>query len=349
MEPVTHLLTGAVLSRVGLNRKAAYMTAAMVLAAELPDVDLLWGIGGPVVGFEHHRGITHTLLAAPVEAAVLTGLFWGWHRWRGATERKAAVSWGWLFGGCWLAVLSHLLLDWTNNYGIRPFFPFDAHWYAGSFVFIFEPVLFGLLLVALVMPPLFGLIGAEVGARTDKFAGRGWAIAVLVGVAALYALRYSEHNKAVELAMENGPAGTTRVFASPHPGNPFLWSTVSDTPELYQMLTVDTRLGVVLPGEPADRLVKPQGSLAILRAKRTFLGRIYLDWSMYPVLQEGPDTEDPNHPLTRVTFTDARFLYDTWLLRRGTRPPLEGSVVLDMAAAEEDRVVETEMDGRVQR
>ena len=34
-----------------------------------------------------------------------------------------------------------LLLDWTNNYGLRPFFPFNPRWYAGSFVFIAEPVM----------------------------------------------------------------------------------------------------------------------------------------------------------------------------------------------------------------
>jgi hypothetical protein len=39
-----------------------------------------------------------------------------------------------------------LLLDWTNNYGLRPFFPFNPRWYAGSFVFIAEPVIWALLI-----------------------------------------------------------------------------------------------------------------------------------------------------------------------------------------------------------
>jgi hypothetical protein len=49
-----------------------------------------------------------------------------------------------------IAALSHLLLDWTNNYGLRPFFPFNPRWYAGSFVFIAEPVLWALFAVALI-------------------------------------------------------------------------------------------------------------------------------------------------------------------------------------------------------
>ena len=34
MEPVTHFLTGACLARTGFNRRTAYATLAMTLAAE---------------------------------------------------------------------------------------------------------------------------------------------------------------------------------------------------------------------------------------------------------------------------------------------------------------------------
>ena len=48
MEPITHLMTGACLARAGFNRKAAYATLAMTLAAEAPDLDVLWAADGPV-------------------------------------------------------------------------------------------------------------------------------------------------------------------------------------------------------------------------------------------------------------------------------------------------------------
>ena len=184
MEPVTHMLTGAVMARAGLNRKAASMTLAMAIAAEFPDIDMLWGLRGPVTELEHHRGITHTFLGVPFEAALIASAVWAWHRWRKNTPVPAA-NWGWLFGGCLLALLSHILLDWTNNYGVRPFFPFDAHWYAGSFVFLVEPIMLLLLAMAFIAPALFGLIGSEVGVRKSQFRGRGWAIAALVGIAAV--------------------------------------------------------------------------------------------------------------------------------------------------------------------
>ena len=349
MEPVTHLLTGAVLARAGINRRAAYATAAMVIAAELPDADVVSSLWGPVTGLEHHRGITHTLLAAPVEAALMTAAFFAWHRLRKRPQTRAAVNWGVLFLGCWLALLSHLLLDWTNNYGLRPFFPFNPRWYAGSFVFIFEPVLFAILVIALVAPALFGLISSEVGARKERFRGRGWAIAGLIGVAALYALRYTEHAKAIQIAAANQPDGTSRIFASPHLVNPFAWSVVSDTPGFYQLSTVDTRRGLVLPGTPADKLYKPAVSLPILVAKRTYLGRIDLDWSMYPVISEAAVADDPRHPLTEVTFADARFMYDAGMFSQNSKSPLSATVLLDMAAPEGDRVVEMRMGDRVQR
>src|ERR1035437_1371258 len=189
MEPVTHFLAGACLARAGFNRKVAYATLAMTLAAEAPDLDVLWAAGGPVAALQHHRGITHTLIGAPFEGLVVIGAVWLVHRWRvrradarsaapaaplGPTDERIArpltaapLRWGLLYGFVLIALLSHLLLDWTNNYGLRPFFPFDRHWYAGSFVFIFEPVMFVVLLIALVSPALFALIGGEVGARRE--------------------------------------------------------------------------------------------------------------------------------------------------------------------------------------
>ena len=149
MEPITHFLTGACIGRAGLNRKTAYATLAAVLAAEAADMDILWSFAGPVEELKHHRGITHTFLAAPVVAGVVVGVVWLGHRWRegrdglrqaGAEKRRSAprqaVHWGWLYLTALIAALSHLLLDWTNNYGVRPFFPFNPRWYAGSFVFI---------------------------------------------------------------------------------------------------------------------------------------------------------------------------------------------------------------------
>jgi inner membrane protein len=347
MEPVTHMLTGAVLARTGFNRRAAYATAAMVIAAELPDLDTLWSLGGPVTGFEHHRGITHTFVAVPFEAAALTLAFYAWHR---LSKRPAGARPNWLllYAGTLLALLSHLLLDWTNNYGIRPFFPFNPRWYAGSFVFIFEPILFAILLFALVLPPLFALINSEVGVRKRAFPSPGWSWIALLLIAALYFLRYDQRQVAMRLVSQSADHPADRVFASPHPTDPFLWSVVADSPDALRLYTVSTRSAADAPA-PDDTLYKPPTTLPLLVAKRSSLGRVYLDWSMYPVLTETPDTTDPNHPLTRITFADARFLYTAPLMNGREHPPLSGSVLLDMQEPEGSRVVETQFDSRTQK
>src|SRR5271157_4703149 len=92
MEPVTHFLTGACIGRAGLNRKTAYATLAAVLAAEAADLDVLWLLAGPVEELKHHRGITHTFIAAPVLAAAVVGAVWLLDRWReGRRWRKLVM------------------------------------------------------------------------------------------------------------------------------------------------------------------------------------------------------------------------------------------------------------------
>lgn len=350
MEPVTHFLTGACLARAGLNRKAAYATLAMTLAAEMPDLDAVWSFGGPVVGLEHHRGITHTFVGLPFEAAVLVGAVWGIHRWRVSRGKTTAapVRWGWLYVFCLIALLSHILLDWTNNYGVRPFFPFNPRWYAGSFVFIFEPVIFGLLLLAMVGPFFFGLIGSEVGATKPKFRGQGWAVFALLAIGALWGWRWVEREKAVMLATREDFAGEAklRVFANPYPANPYQWSVIVETPDDYRIAAVDTLREEVTSSPQRDLIYKPPTTLATLVAKRSLLGQIYLDWSQYPLVQQ---TSVDQEGTVTVRFRDLRFMYDTFLTRGlangRDHPPLSGEVRVDA----DRRVVAMEMDRRVQK
>ncbi|MFZ0758530.1 MAG: metal-dependent hydrolase, partial [Candidatus Sulfotelmatobacter sp.] len=168
MEPITHFLTGACMGRAGLNRKTALATLTLTLAAEAPDLDMLAGFRGRAFGFAHHRGFTHSLLGTLLVAAVVVGfVYLIWHlRGRKLKDPNLPPRWGLLFFYACLAGLSHLLLDFTNNYGVRPFWPFSEKWYSWDIVFIFEPVMFGFLLLGLMVPPLFSLIHKEIGAHT---------------------------------------------------------------------------------------------------------------------------------------------------------------------------------------
>ncbi|MGA2570040.1 MAG: metal-dependent hydrolase [Terracidiphilus sp.] len=362
MEPVTHFLTGACIGRAGFNRKTAYATLAAVLASEAADLDVLWGFGGPVDGLKHHRGITHTFWAVPVVAGVVVGAVWLFNRWKSKRNKGAAsvpqpIHWGWLYLTAFVSALSHLLLDWTNNYGLRPLFPFNPHWYAGSFMFIAEPLLWILFLVALVTPWLLGLADREIGARRKPFRGRAWAIFALAAMAALFCWRWAEHAQAlamldnINLAAE--PA--SRTAAEPYPVNPFRWHAIVETADFYQTAEIDTRTGAIDSDPHRDVLYKPADTPAVEAAKRTYLGQVFLDWGTWAVVRDvgqepvpglDPPQLPPNRTWTTVEFTDLRFRYP-FIGTRGAaaRAPLSGWVYI--ADGRED--AGECMNGRAQR
>src|SRR5271168_3498913 len=183
MEPVTHFLFGAAMGRAGLNRKTALATATLTLAAEAPDLDVLSRFGGSAFGLNHHRGFTHSFLGVPLVAAAVVGFVYLIWRLRGRKTRNPNLPprWGLLFAYACLAGLSHLLLDFTNNYGVRPFWPFSERWISWDIVFIFEPMMLGLLFLGLVVPAFFSMIDGEIGARQRGPRGRVAATLALAG------------------------------------------------------------------------------------------------------------------------------------------------------------------------
>jgi inner membrane protein len=345
-----------------LNRRTAYATLAAVLAAEAADADVIWGLAGPVEELKHHRGISHTLLAAPVVAGAVVGLVWLLDRWVRARRRRRlagqppaepgapllrqpqAVHWAWLYGTALIAALSHLLLDWTNNYGVRPFFPFNPRWYAGSFVFIAEPVIWALLLGAMVIPAMLGLIGGEIGARRPAFRGRGWAIFALTGIVALWGWRWMEHARAQSL-LENeqvASAPVKRMALEPYPVNPFRWHAILESDAFYQTAEVNTLSDEIVSDPRQDLLYKPPATPAVEAAKRTELGQVYLDWGTWAVVRDlgpvaipgpvkglEPPEVGPGRQWTTVEFTDLRFVYSYLGSGRPTgRSPLAGYVYI---------------------
>ena len=152
MDNVSHSLAGLVLAecavrlharRAGAEPSGRFRTFASIsstIAANLPDSDLLYtGAGADRLAYMlHHRGHTHTVLIAILGAALMWGaasLIW---RWRAGTP-PARDDRRWLFGLLLVSALSHLVLDWTNSYGVHPFWPFDNGWHYGDAVFIVEP------------------------------------------------------------------------------------------------------------------------------------------------------------------------------------------------------------------
>ena len=310
MEPITHFLTGACLGRAGLNRKTALATLTLTLAAEVPDLDVVGRYWGRAFGFEHHRGFTHSFLGVPLDAAFVVGFVYLVWRLRGRKTKYADLPprWGLLFCYACLAGLSHILLDFTNNYGVRPFWPFSEKWYSWDIVFILEPVMLGLLILGLVVPYLFSLVDKEVGARSRGPRGRLGAILALIGVVLMWGVRDYGHRRAVnalEARNYNG-ADPLRVSAYPTIVNPFHWYGVIETPSFFGLVAVDSLGPEVDPENRIEIRYKPEETAITLAAKKSYAARAFLDWAKYPVTET--EVLEPPEEGYIVHFQDLRYV-----------------------------------------
>lgn len=153
MDNVSHTLIGLLVGETaarlvkavpgGLPDKTRRNIAVPLLAlgSNFPDSDLFvtTAMGGTLDYVLHHRGHTHTLVGALLGGVLLYGIVSGWLRFRKA--QLAAADHLFIAGIAILGPLLHLALDYTNSYGVHPFWPFDNRWVYGDTVFIIEPLL----------------------------------------------------------------------------------------------------------------------------------------------------------------------------------------------------------------
>jgi inner membrane protein len=337
LDPVTHMMTGACLSRAGLNRKTGLATLTLTLALEAPDIDSFSYFGGGVTGLQHHRGITHSFVGAPFVAVLVVAIVYGVYRWtawrkngpgemssRGAP--KLPPNWKLLYCYALLGALVHLFQDFTNNYGVRPFAPFNEKWYAWDIVFIIDPIMLVALLLALTLPALMALVTEEIGSAKPQFRGRGAAIFALLCLAAVILVRDFEHRRAVSALNERTyrDQDPLRASAFPQMVNPFAWNGVVETRDFFEMLPVDSAAGEIDPLNIGVVRFKPEETPVTLAAKKSRLGRVYLDWARYPLVT----AEQIEGARNQVQFEDLRFESAEGLAQhRG--PPLAGYVLLD--------------------
>jgi inner membrane protein len=156
MDNVTHTIAGFLLAEglVQLRRKrlAAISTvfarsayAISALGNNLPDLDFGYTmITQPqALGYVlHHRGYTHTFLGGTACMALLLLIFGVL-----AKQLRTQLQPGeraWLLGLGLLGPVLHVCMDYSNNYGVHPLWPFYNGWVYGDFIFIIEPYFFAL-------------------------------------------------------------------------------------------------------------------------------------------------------------------------------------------------------------
>jgi inner membrane protein len=141
LDPIAHTLTGAALAAAGLRRATPLAGAALVIGANVPDIDVFASFAGDYEAIAFRRGWTHGVLALVLWPFVLAAVLLAWDRYvrRRRNPDAAPARAGPLLGVAAIAVVTHPTLDWLNNYGLRWLMPFDGRWFYGDALFIVDP------------------------------------------------------------------------------------------------------------------------------------------------------------------------------------------------------------------
>jgi len=203
MDNLAHSLLGLVAAKAGLEKVSPGATSVCILAANAPDLDFIYALSGDRwTILHHHRGVSHSIvgtlllgIAIPALFCLIESIF------ARSRNRPRRYRFRGLLLVSLIACATHPLLDWTNNYGVRPLLPWSGQWFYGDLVFVVDPVLWlvlggaAYLLTAKskVQTSLWGLIAALLTALVLFVAivGRGLehpVIVILSWVAALVAI-----------------------------------------------------------------------------------------------------------------------------------------------------------------
>ena len=179
MDNLTHSLVGAVIGRMGLKRLSPRAMPALIIAANLPDID---SFVAPVFGCDPlaaHRGFTHGIGGLVTMPFLAVAIILVWEKLRPGNEGPPKL--GGLLLACFLGVLSHPLLDFLNTYGTRLLEPFSHRWFYGDTLFIMDPWIWIIL-----------ILGLEFSWRAERRGGEWrrpavWAFGAMLGYIGLNA------------------------------------------------------------------------------------------------------------------------------------------------------------------
>jgi membrane-bound metal-dependent hydrolase YbcI (DUF457 family) len=285
VDNITHSLFAATLANAGLRRAGRGTTAALIIASNIPDIEIVTAFtDGRVAYLAAHRGPTHGPLALALAVAT-AGVVWLAQRIRGRRDGAASVPA--LLAASVIGVVGHVAMDLATSYGTRVLSPFTETWYGVDWMPIVDIYLWGVLA---------GLLVAGI-ARPER--RRRLAIAALVLTASDYALRAGAHQLALReaatveaCAVPGSSPGTHLAFryrgtdepaslpaALPTIGSPFRWRLITRLPTGFAVREFDL-LGRREAGDP---IVFPDDrSPTVMRAALAPVARTFLAFSRYP-------------------------------------------------------------------
>jgi len=299
MDPLTHTVTGLLLSRAGLNRWTPLATPILLIAANSPDIDIVTAAGGSLSYLHYHRHLTHSLIAMPVMAVLSVALV--------SVVARKPVRWAGAFAAALIAVATHVLLDLTNVYGVRLLLPFSARWFQLDLTSVVDLWIWAALLLCVGAPFLGRLVGSEIASNTKRSRsyGRGWAWFGLIFLFFYNGARGVLHSRAaaeLNARMYQG-AEPLRVLAAPDAAAPWLWRGMVETGDFFAI--EDLNLTREFDPTRATIFRKPDPSPALEAARGNPVFVEFLRFAQFPFWQvlPVPDLADA----LQVQAIDLRF------------------------------------------
>lgn len=289
MDNLCHTLVGAAFGEAGLKRRTALGNATLMIASNLPDLDVLvFATGTPSVAFR--RGWTHGILAQALLPLLLTGAVLLVSRLRIRTNDEPIHA-GWVLALAYIGVISHVLLDLLNNYGVRLLAPFSWHWFYGDSVFIIDPWLWLVLGVGIV-----------IARRRNAVRPARYAMAIAaVYIAVMMATGRVARTIVIDAWRSTHGRDPVAAMVGPQPLTPFERDVVIDAGDHYESGTFSwwARRATF------DRAVVPKNAdrPEVSRARDAPNVRAFLVWSRFPFW-----TIEPTSGGALVTVADMRFM-----------------------------------------
>ena len=270
-------MAGWALGQAGLKTTTRKGLAALILGANMPDIDVFFG-NAPWDPLAIHRGFTHGLVGGVlVMPPLLAGLLWLLDRWqvrRGVAFKSGLpMRIGWLVALCYLGALTHPLLDLLTTYSVQLLSPVSSRWFHADGLFIIDLWLWLLLAV-----------GIGVSKRREQ-KGREWrrvpqvVIGVILAYIGLNLLITQRANAAVRQASAGRPVQA--LFASPPPVAFWRRDLVWREDQCYRRSSFDPLgggLAAVSACHPTN-MDEPRVREAIRRDPRL---QKFLKWSILP-------------------------------------------------------------------
>lgn len=301
MDNLCHTLVGAALGKAGLARRTTLGMSTLVIANNLPDVDVaVFATGTLAMSFR--RGWTHGVLALLALPVILTAAVLVYDR--RAVQRRAdappPARARELLLLSYLGVGLHVFMDLMNSYGVRLLMPFTGQWFYGDALFIVDPWLYLSL-------GLGWWLSRRREARGLAHAGRPARVGL--GLATVYVGMMLASNLVARGAVRDGleragRAAGTRFMVTPIAVNPFSREVVVDAGDRYEkgQLWFEPRPHFRPSGfGMAKGLNQPevQPALASPRA------RAFLSWSRFPFVQVDRSSAPPTIWLNDYRYANA--------------------------------------------